>query len=152
MTEFLTPKGKEKILEKLEFLKIVKIPQIIKRISLAIEMGDLSENAEFEIAKEEQALAEMKVKSLEKLLKEAKIIDQDKISREVVSVGSKVVLEINLQVKEYLIVGSNEADPSQGCISCESPLGKALIGQKKNKQVKLQAPAGIIDIKIVQIV
>ena len=115
-------------------------------------MGDLSENAEFEIAKEEQALAEMRAKGLEKLLIDAKIIDQDKINKEVISVGSRVVLEIKSQVKEYVIVGSNEADPGQGCISCESPLGRILIGQKKNKQVKLQAPAGIIDIKIIKII
>ena len=152
MTQFLTPKGKEKIFKELEFLKTIKIPQIIKRISLAIEMGDLSENAEFEIAKEEQALAEMKVKNLEKLLKEAKIIDQNKISKKVISVGSVVVLEINSQVKEYVIVGSNEADPGHGRISYESPLGQVLVGQKKNKQVKLQAPAGIIDIKIIKII
>jgi len=151
MTKFLTPKGKEKVLKELEFLKTVKIPQIIKRISLAIEMGDLSENAEFEIAKEDQALAEMKVKSLEKLLRDAKIIDQDKISKEVISVGSKVVLEIKSQIKEYWIVGNNEADPGQGSISCESPLARILIGQKKNKHVKLQAPSGIIDIKIIKI-
>lgn len=151
MTEFLTPKGKEKILEKLEFLKIVKIPQIIKRISLAIEMGDLSENAEFETAKEDQALAEMKAKSLEKLLRDAKVVDQEKLSKEVISIGSKVVLEIKSQIKEYFIVGNNEADPSQCRISYESPMGQILIGQKKNKQVKLQAPSGIIDIKIIRI-
>ncbi len=151
MTEFLTLNGKEKILKELEFLKTIKIPQIIKRISLAIEMGDLSENAEFEIAKEDQALAEMKVKGLEKLLKDAKIIDKNTINKEIVSVGSRVVLEIKSQTKEYLVVGSNEADPSKGSISCESPLGRALIGQKKNKQVKLQAPAGVIDVKIIQI-
>ncbi|OQX71427.1 transcription elongation factor GreA [Candidatus Parcubacteria bacterium 4484_255] len=151
MTKFLTSKGRENVLKELEFLKTVKIPQIIKRISLAIEMGDLSENAEFETAKEEQALAEMRVKTLEKLLMDAKIIDQSNTNKEVVSVGSKVVLEIKSQIKEYLIVGSNEANPAQGSISCESPLGKILIGQKKNKHVKLQAPSGVIDIKIIEI-
>ena len=151
MTKFLTSKGRENVLKELEFLKTVKIPQIIKRISLAIEMGDLSENAEFETAKEEQALAEMRVKTLEKLLMDAKIVNQDNMNKEVVLVGSKVLLEIKSQIKEYLIVGSNEANPAQGSISCESPLGKALIGQKRNKHVKLQTPSGTIDVKIIKI-
>ncbi len=151
MNKFLTSEGKEKILKELKLLKTVKIPQIIKRIRLAIEMGDLSENAEFDIAKEEQALAEMKVKNLEKFLRDAKIIDQNKINKEVISVGSKVVLEIKSQIKEYLIVGNNEADPSHGRISCESPLAITLIGQRKNKQVKLKTPSGIIDVKIIKI-
>ncbi len=151
MTKFLTDKGKEKILKELEFLKKDKIPEIIKRISLAIEMGDLSENAEFESAKEDQALAEMKVKKLEKLLRDAKIINQKTINKEIVSIGSKVVLEIKSQIKEYFIVGDNEADPSQCRISYESPMGKILLGRKKNEHVKLQAPSGVIDIKIIRI-
>jgi len=151
MTQFLTPEGKEKIIKELEFLKTIKIPKIIKRISLAIEMGDLSENAEFDIAKEDQALTEMRAKSLEKLLRDAKVVDQKKLSKEIISVGSKAVLEIKSQIKEYFIVGSDEADPSRCRISCESPMGRILIGQRKGKQVKLQAPSGIIDIKIIRI-
>lgn len=151
MTEFLTPKGREKIIEELKLLKTVKIPKIIERISLAIEMGDLSENAEFETAKEDQAFAEMRVKNLEKLLKNAKVIDQKGTNAKIISLGSSVILEIKSQTKEYLIVGNTESNPSQGRISCDSPLGRVLIGQTKNKEVELKAPSGIIKIKITQI-
>ncbi|MCF7906953.1 transcription elongation factor GreA [Patescibacteria group bacterium] len=144
MTEYLTPAGRKKILEELEFLQKVKIPQIVERIRLAIEMGDLSENAEFETAKEDQALAEMRVKNLKKILQNSKVIDHDQKKGDVISLGSKVTLEINSQKKEYSIVGSNEANPSQGCLSCESPLGRLLIGQKAGQKVDFKTPTGVI--------
>jgi transcription elongation factor GreA len=152
MSEYLTPAGRKKMLEELEFLQKTKIPQIVERIRLAIEMGDLSENAEFETAKEEQALAEMRVKSLKKILQNSRVIDETQKEADVVTLGSKVLLEINSQKKEYSIVGSNEADPSQGCLSCESPLGRLLMGQKIGQEVDFKTPGGaVMKIKIIEV-
>lgn len=152
MSEYLTPAGRKKILEELEFLQKVKIPQIVERIRLAIEMGDLSENAEFETAKEEQALAEMRVKNLKKILQNSKVVEHDKKRGHIISLGSKVFLEINSQKKEYSIVGSNEANPSQGRLSCESPLGRLLIGQRVGQKVDFKTPAGaIMKVKIIKV-
>jgi len=152
MTEYLTPKGREKILEELQFLKNVKIPQIVERIRLAIEMGDLSENAEFETAKEEQALAEMRVKNLKKIIQNSKVVDHKQENKNIISLGSKVVLEINSQKKEYTIVGSNESDPGQGYLSCESPLGRLLIGERAGQEVNFKTPNGkVTKVKIIKL-
>lgn len=129
---YLTPEGKKQIEEKLEFYKRVKRPEVIKKIGIAREFGDLSENAEYDAAKEEQGILEAEIKNLEDLLLTAIIIDKDKLDCSQVHVGTTVKLydeEFDEDV-EYSIVGTQESDPKRGIISNESPLGSALLGHK----------------------
>lgn len=149
----LTQDGLRKLEEELEHLKSVKRREVAERIKIAIGYGDISENSEYEDAKNEQAFIEGRVITLEKMLRNARIINDDEIDTEVVSIGSKVVLE-DLEFgdkMEYTIVGTAESDPSQNKISNESPVGKAILGKKKGSVVDVNVPAGIIQYKIVDI-
>jgi len=149
----LTYEGLKKLEEELEYLKGVKRREIAERIKQAMAFGDLSENSEYDEAKNAQAQLEAQIVKLENKLKNAKVIDEDEVSTDVVSVGSKVKLldkEFDEEV-EYYIVGSAEADPSQQKISNESPLGSALIGKKVGDVVSVSAPDGIIEYKILSI-
>ncbi len=151
MSDFLTPEGRVKIEEDLFELK-QKRPEIAKRIQNAKEMGDMSENAEYTIAKDEQAWVESEIVRLENLLKSAEVIDQSRVSSRV-KIGSKVELS-NLGIKtkiKYIIVGSEEADPSEGRISYQSPLGRALINKKINDQVSVETPGGVTNFVIIRI-
>lgn len=144
---FITKEGYEQLKKELEFLKTDKRREIAQRIQDAKELGDLSENAEYTEAKEEQSFTEGKVIELEYLLKHAQIIS--KTSGEIVSVGSKMTLRSEKGTTiAYTIVGSNEADPVKGLISNESPLGKAFLGKKKGETVKVNVPAGVIEYTI----
>jgi transcription elongation factor GreA len=122
-------------------------------IKEARSQGDLSENAEYDAAKEEQAAVEARIVMLEKMLRNAEVIDEDTLGGEVVSIGSKVtVFDIEYDEEiEYLIVGSTEADPLQGRISNESPLGLALIGRSLNETISVEAPDGPIQYRILKI-
>jgi transcription elongation factor GreA len=149
----LTQDGLRKLEEELEHLKSVKRREVAERIKVAIGYGDISENSEYEDAKNEQAFIEGRVITLEKMLRNARIINDDEIDTDVVSIGSKVVLE-DLEFgekEEYTIVGTAESDPSQNKISNESPVGKAILGKKKGSIVDVNVPAGIIQYKIVDI-
>jgi len=149
----LTQDGLRKLEEELEHLKSVKRREVAERIKVAIGYGDISENSEYEDAKNEQAFIEGRVMTLEKMLRNARIINDDEIDTETVSIGSKVVLE-DLdygEKEEYTIVGTAESDPSQNKISNESPVGKAILGKKKGSVVEVSVPAGIIKYKIVDI-
>lgn len=149
----LTQDGLRKLEEELEHLKSVKRREVAERIKVAIGYGDISENSEYEDAKNEQAFIEGRVITLEKMLRNARIINDDEIDTEVVSIGSKVVLE-DLEFgdkMEYTIVGTAESDPSQNKISNESPVGKAILGKKQGAVVDVNVPAGIIQYKIVEI-
>jgi transcription elongation factor GreA len=149
----LTQDGLRKLEEELEHLKSVKRREVAERIKVAIGYGDISENSEYEDAKNEQAFIEGRVITLEKMLRNARIINDDEIDTETVSIGSKVVLE-DLdygEKEEYTIVGTAESDPSQNKISNESPVGKAILGKKKGSVVEVSVPAGIIKYKIVDI-
>jgi transcription elongation factor GreA len=149
----LTQDGLRKLEEELEHLKSVKRREVAERIKVAIGYGDISENSEYEDAKNEQAFIEGRVITLEKMLRNARIINDDEIDTDVVSIGSKVVLEdLEFGEKEvYTIVGTAESDPSQNKISNESPVGKAILGKKKGSIVDVNVPAGIIQYKIVDI-
>ena len=135
MTEkevLLTPHGLKKLETELEQLKIVKRKEIAERIKLAIAFGDISENSEYDEAKNEQAQLEERIAKLETMLRKAKIIDEDEISVDTVNIGAKVKirdLEFD-EIVEYTIVGSAEADPYELRISNESPVGKNLLGKK----------------------
>lgn len=150
---YLTPEGKAQLEEKLNFYKTVKRPDVIKRIGIAREFGDLSENSEYDAAKDEQAQIEAEITEMEGILLNAEVIDKKKINNDQVSVGCKVRLydeEFDEEV-EYRISGSSESDPKNGIISNVSPVGKALIGHKKGDVVKVQTPGGSTSYKIVSI-
>lgn len=156
MTErdvFLTREGLERLENELDDLKSVKRKEVAERIKQALAFGDISENSEYDQAKNEQAKLEERIVKLENILRNAKLIDEDEISTDVVSVGSKVeVLDIEYDEKmEYTIVGSAEADPYLGKISNESPVGSALLGHKTGEEVDVQVPDGIIKYKILSI-
>ncbi len=149
----LTPDGLRKLEDELEHLKSVKRREVAERIKIAIGYGDISENSEYEDAKNEQAFIEGRVITLEKMLRNAKIINNDEIDTEMVSIGSIVTLkdlEFGDSV-EYTIVGTAESDPSQNKISNESPVGKAILGKRKKSIVDVNVPAGIIQYKIMDI-
>ncbi len=149
----LTVQGLKKIENELELLKTVRRKEVSERIKQAIAFGDISENSEYDEAKNEQAQVEERIFKLESMLRKAKIIDDDDISLEVISVGCKVTvedIEYDEEV-EYTIVGSAEADPYEGKISNESPVGEALLGKKIGEIVNVQVPDGIIQYKIINI-
>ncbi len=149
----LTYEGMKAREEELEYLKTQKRKEISEKIKVALGFGDLSENAEYDEAKNEQAEVEMRILKLEKMLKNAKIIDNDDISTDVVALGCKVkVLDIDFDEEmEYMIVGSTEANPNQNKLSDESPVGKALIGAKAGEIVNVESPNGEFQIKIISI-
>lgn len=156
MTEkdvFLTREGLERLENELDDLKSVKRKEVAERIKQALAFGDISENSEYDQAKNEQAKLEERIIKLESILRNAKLIDEDEITTDVVSVGSKVeVLDIEYdETMEYTIVGSAEADPYLGKISNESPVGSALLGHKTGEEVDVQVPDGIIKYKILSI-
>lgn len=149
----LTFEGLEKLEKELEFLKTSKRREIAERIKQALSFGDISENSEYDEAKNEQAFIEARIVQIENMLKNARVIDEEDVNTEVVSLGCRVTLldiEMDEEV-EYFIVGSTEADPSKFKISNESPVGKALIGKEKGDIVDIEVPAGIIKLKILNI-
>lgn len=149
----LTSEGLEKLEQELEYLTTEKRQEVAAKIKQALSFGDLSENSEYDEAKIEQAQVEERIKALDNMLKNVQIIEEEGIDTKKVGLGSKVkVLDMEFNEEmDYTIVGSTEADPSQNKISDESPVGKALLGQKKNKIVEVTVPAGIIKFKILSI-
>lgn len=149
----LTYEGLKKLEEELEQLRGPKRMEIKERIKVALSFGDISENSEYDEAKNEQAYVEGKIVQLETMLKNARIIDEDDVSTDKVNIGSKVRLydmEFNEEIL-YSIVGSTEADPSQFKISNESPVGNALMNKKKGDVVEVDVPDGILKFKIIKI-
>lgn len=149
----LTAEGLKKIEQKLDHLKSVRRREVAERIKQAIEFGDISENSEYEDAKNEQAFIEGEILTLEKMLRNAKLIDEEEISADIVTLGSTVVLK-DLEIGdelEYTIVGSAEADPIECKISNESPVGEAILGRKVGSVVEVNVPAGSLKYEIVDI-
>ena len=149
----LTQEGYNKLEEELNYLKTEKRGEIAERIKIALGFGDLSENSEYDEAKNAQAENENKIAELENKLRYAKIIDEKKIDTETVQIGNIVrVLDKELNEKiDYIIVGSTEVNLAENKISNESPLGKALLGAKRNQVVEVEAPAGNLKYKILSI-
>lgn len=149
----LTQEGYDKLEQELEILKTEKRAEISERIKIALGFGDLSENSEYDEAKNAQAANETKIAELENKLRYAKIIDESEIDTKTVQVGNTVkVLDIEFDEEvSYTIVGSTEVNLAENKISNESPIGKALLGAKKNQTVEVQAPAGIMKYKILEI-
>ncbi|WP_248929064.1 transcription elongation factor GreA [Paenibacillus hamazuiensis] len=149
----LTQDGLKKLEEELEQLKSVKRREVAERIKIAIGYGDISENSEYEDAKNEQAFVEGRIITLEKMLRNARIINNDEVDVNTVGVGSIVTLK-DLEfgdIVEYSIVGTAESDPFQNKISNESPVGKAIIGKSKGAIVDVNVPAGVIQYEIIDI-
>lgn len=149
----MTYEGVKKLEEELEFLKTVKRKEITEKIKVALGYGDLSENSEYDEAKNEQAFVEGRIITLENMLRNASIVDESEIPSDVVSVGSKVRVkdyEFDEEV-EYTIVGSAEADPISYKISNESPVGKALIGKRAGDVVEVAVPGGVSKFEILEI-
>ncbi len=149
----LTYEGLKKLEEELELLRGPKRMEIKERIKVALSFGDISENSEYDEAKNEQAYVEGRIAQLESMLKHARVIDDDDVSTEKVSIGSKVTL-LDMEENEeivYTIVGSTEANPAQFKISNESPVGSALMQKKKGTVVDVAVPDGVIKFKILKI-
>ncbi len=140
----LTPDGLVRLKEELEVLSTERRREVAERIKEAREFGDISENSEFDDAKNEQAMLEARIAALEEQLRSAQVIDSSELSTDVVRVGSVVHVKDQASGKsdKYTIVGSAEANPSQRKLSNESPVGKALIGHKRNETVTAQLPSG----------
>ena len=149
----LTQEGYDKLEKELDELKTTKRAEIADRIKIALGYGDLSENSEYDEAKSAQAENETKIAELENKIRYAKIIDESEIDTKTVQVGNTVKLldvEFNEEVC-YTIVGSTEVDLAQNKISNESPIGAAILGAKKNQTIEVQAPAGVVQYKILSI-
>lgn len=150
----LTKEGLQKLEEELNLLRTTRRKEIAEKIKIARGFGDLSENAEYDEAKTEQAQNEDRIMKLENMLRNAQTIDESAISKDKVSIGSKVkILDIEFNEElEYTIVGSAEADPIKGLISNVSPVGSALIGKKAGETVPVNAPGGVVEYKILELI
>ena len=145
----LTKSGVDKLKAELEDLKKTKRPAVIDRIKRAKDYGDLSENAEYEDARNEQSFIEGRIQEIEHMLKYSEVIESKHEGS--VGLGSVVKVEMDGDKMEYEIVGSTEADPISGKISSDSPIGKALVGGKSGEKVSAKTPGGVIEIKIVSV-
>lgn len=149
----LTLQGLQKLEDELEHLKTVKRREVAERIKVAISYGDISENSEYEDAKNEQAFIEGRIITLEKMLRNARIIEESGHDLNIVSIGSTVKvkdLEYGDEM-EYTIVGSAEADPMDSKISNESPVGRALLGKQAGDTIEVNVPAGVLQYEVLQI-
>src|SRR5215471_8977115 len=149
----LTQSGYDKLKATIEELETVKRREVADRIKAAREFGDISENSEYDDAKNEQALLESRIARLKEQLRSARVIDTTDIPKDVVSIGSKVKVKYvdDNETDEYEIVGSAEADPANNRLSNESPVGKSLLGHKKGDVVEVAAPSGSIKLQIMSI-
>ncbi|MED1478742.1 transcription elongation factor GreA [Bacillus altitudinis] len=148
----MTEEGKSKLEEELEYLKTVKRKEVVERIKIARSFGDLSENSEYDSAKEEQAFVEGRITTLDNMIRNAKIIE-DEGNSNIVSLG-KTVTFVELpdgEEESYTIVGSAEADPFEGKISNDSPIAKSLLGKQVDDKVTVQTPGGEMFVQIVKI-
>lgn len=149
----MTYEGLKKLEDELQDLKVNRRQEVAQKIREAREQGDLSENAEYDAAKDEQRDIEARIEELEKILKNAEVIDEDDVALDTISVGCCVTLldvEFDDEMK-FKIVGSTEANSLKGYISNESPIGQALLGKKKGDIVEVESPAGAIQYKIMEI-
>lgn len=152
----LTKEGLLALEAELDELKSTKRKEIAEKIKVALSFGDLSENSEYDEAKNEQAIMEARIADIEAMLKNAEIIDESAIDTERVSIGARVLVKIRKpsgeeMEREYRIVGSNEANPREGRISDESAIGKALIGNRIGAEVDVEVPAGVMHYEILAI-
>jgi transcription elongation factor GreA len=153
-TNFLTKEGFQKLQEELDHLRTAKRQEVAERLHEAMEGGELIENAEYEAAKNEQAFVEGRIQELDLLLATAQIIEENGKPKkgDAIQVGSKVTIkEGNFEAETFIIVGAAEANPREGKISNESPIGKAILGHKLADVVKVETPGGTYNVKIVKV-
>ena len=148
---YITAEGLEKLKEEQHHLKTVKTRELAERLDSARQLGDLSENAEYQEAKHQLGQAQMRILQIGELLKTAQIIEQGEGDAGIIRVGSTVVVEVRGKEKTYEIVGSNEADPAAGRISNESPIGEAFLGHKKGDEVRVETPGGTNVCKVLEV-
>ncbi|MGF7436410.1 transcription elongation factor GreA [Lentilactobacillus senioris] len=149
----MTAEGRVKLEEELEDLKINQRPKVVERIKIARSYGDLSENSEYESAKDEQSMLESRIQTIEHMLQYAEIIDSNSSNKDEVTLGKMVTFQElpDEEPETYQIVGAAEADPMEGKISNESPIAKALVGHKVNEEVVIETPAGPMNVKITEV-
>lgn len=153
-TNFLTKEGYQKLQEELDHLRTTKRQEVAERLHEAMEGGELIENAEYEAAKNEQAFVEGRIQELELLLATAQIIEENGKHKktDAIQVGTKVTIkEGNFEAETFTIVGAAEANPREGKISNESPIGKAILGHKAGDSVKVETPGGTYNVKIIKV-
>ena len=153
MENYLTQEGYDALITRLNYLKSDRRNEVAKKLQAARELGDLSENAEYDSAKDEQSMLEAEIFEIEHKLRTSRIIDEKEIDTSVVSIGCTVKLldmEFNDEL-EFKIVGSSESDPKKKFISNESPVGSAILGKKVGDEVEVRAPSGVINFKILSI-
>lgn len=150
---FMTEEGRKKLEEELEYLKTERRQEVVERIKIARSFGDLSENSEYDAAKDEQAFVEGRVSQVEQMLKNAAIIEEDTSNNTVVSLGKSVRFKElpNGDEESYTIVGSAESDPLEGKISNDSPMAQSLLGRQIGEQVTVSTPGGDIEVEIIEI-
>ena len=149
----LTYQGLQKLEDELQNLKVVRRKEVAQKIKEAREQGDLSENAEYDAAKDEQRDIEARIEQIEKILKNAEVVVEEEVDLDKINIGCQVkILDMEFDEElEYKIVGSTEADPDEGRLSDESPLGKSLMGKAEGEMIDVDAPAGVIQYKILKI-
>lgn len=149
----MTLEGKKKLEDELEEYRLKRRPEVIKRIKIARSYGDLSENSEYESAKDEQAMVESRIAQIENMLQYAEIIDNEDVDKDEVSMGRTITIQElpDEEPEEYQIVGESESDPFNGKISNESPMAKGLLGHKVGEVVDVDVPNGTIKLKIIKI-
>ena len=149
----MTLEGKKKLEEELEEYRLKRRPEVIKRIKIARSYGDLSENSEYESAKDEQAMVERRIAQIENMLQYAEIIDNEDVDKDEVSMGRTITIQElpDEEPEEYQIVGESESDPFNGKISNESPMAKGLLGHKVGEVVDVDVPNGTIKLKIIKV-
>ncbi|AMB95888.1 MULTISPECIES: transcription elongation factor GreA [Aerococcus] len=149
----MTVEGKERLEAELEDLKLNKRPEVISRIKVARSFGDLSENSEYESAKNEQSILESQIAKIENMIRYAEIVDPDALGKDTVSIGKRVKFQElpDGEEEEYEIVGKAEADPLGGKISNESPIANALIGKKVGDEVEIETPGGAFSVRILAV-
>lgn len=149
----MTLEGKKKLEDELEEYRLKRRPEVIKRIKIARSYGDLSENSEYESAKDEQAMVESRIAQIENMLQYAEIIDNEDVDKNEVSMGRTITIQElpDEEPEEYQIVGESESDPFNGKISNESPMAKGLLGHKVGEVVDVDVPNGTIKLKIIKV-
>lgn len=150
---YMTQEGKEKLEKELNYLKTDRRKEVVERIKVARDFGDLSENSEYDAAKDEQAFVETRISQVEKMIRNAEIIENDNDNPNIVGLGKSVTFKElpNGEEETYRIVGSAEADPFEGKISNDSPMAKSLIGLEIGTEVSVATPGGDIQVKIIKI-
>lgn len=150
---YMTSEGKKKLEDELEYLRTERRKEVVERIKVARSFGDLSENSEYDAAKDEQAFVESRIQQIEQMVRNAVIIEDDKSNPDMVSIGKSVTFKElpDGDEEKYTIVGSAEADPFEGKISNDSPIAKGLMGKKVGDSVVINTPGGEMKVEIVQV-